>query len=158
MLKFFTTDNCLLTLLQIDEICLLKLSLESILTPKRRTYSLFKQQECCLKSEFVFFQSFMIIITHLLCQNNVNKTFLKLNSKGPYPSSLKLSIFTSCIVQRWQRKVNRLTHVQNCWFAYYTSSIFDVLIEVELFDLKVPISLIDKARLDSLKCYRQVTN
>ena len=49
-------------------------------------------------------------------------------------------------------------HVQSCWFAYYTSSIFDVLIEVELFDLKVPISLIDKARLDSLKCYRQVTN
>ena len=158
MLKFFTTDNCLLTLLQIDEICLLKLSLESILTPKRTTYSLFKQQECCLKSEFVFFQSFMIIITHLLCQNNVKKTFLKLNSKGPYPSSLKLSIFTSCIVQRWQRKVNRLTHVQSCWFAYYTSSIFDVLIEVELFDLKVPISLIDKARLDSLKCYRRVTN
>ena len=127
MLKFFTTDNCLLTLLQIDEICLLKLSLESILTPKRRTYSLFKQQECCLKSEFAFFQSFMIIITHLLCQNNVNKTFLKLNSKGPYPSSLKLSIFTSCIVQRWKRKVNRLTYVQSCWFAYYTSSIFDVL-------------------------------
>ena len=27
VLKFFTTDNCLLTLLQIDEICLLKLSL-----------------------------------------------------------------------------------------------------------------------------------
>ena len=24
VLKFFTTDNCLLTLLQIDEICLLK--------------------------------------------------------------------------------------------------------------------------------------
>ena len=52
VLKFFTTDNCLLTLLQIDEICLLKLSLESIVTPKRTTYSLFKQQECCLKSEF----------------------------------------------------------------------------------------------------------
>ena len=28
--------------------------------------------------------------------------------------------------------------------------------EVELFNLKVPISLIDKARLDSLKCYSRV--
>ena len=76
VLKFFTTDNCLLTLLQIDEICSLKLSLESILTPKRTTYSLFKQQECCLKSEFVFFQSFMIIIipTYFVeCQQNLPK-------------------------------------------------------------------------------------
>ena len=38
------------------------------------------------------------------------------------------------------------------------SSIFDVLIEVELFDLKVHLSLIDKARLDSLKCYSRVIN
>ena len=44
------------------------------------------------------------------------------------------------VVQRWQRKVNRLTDVQSCWFAYYTSIIFDILIEVELFDPKVPIS------------------
>ena len=30
--------------------------------------------------------------------------------------------------------------------------------EVELFNLKVPVSLIDKARLDSLKCYSRVIN
>ena len=32
-------------------------------------------------------------------------------------------------------------HVQSCWFAYYTSSNFDILIAVALLDLKVPISL-----------------
>ena len=52
VLKFLKLIIVCLTLLQIDEICLLKLSLESIVTPKRTTYSLFKQQECCLKSEF----------------------------------------------------------------------------------------------------------
>ena len=46
----------------------------------------------------------------------------------------------------------------SCWFAYYTSSIFDILIEVELFNPKVPISLIHKARLDSLMCYSRVIN
>ena len=44
----------------------------------------------------------------------------------------------------------------SCW--YYTSSIFDILIEVELFNPKVPISLIHKARLDSLMCYSRVIN
>ena len=43
--------------------------------------------------------------------------------------------------------------MQSCWFAYYTPSVFDILIGVELFDPKVPISLIVKARLDSLMCY-----
>ena len=63
------------------------------------------------------------------------------------------------VVQRWQRKVNRLTHVQSCWFAYYTSITFDILIEVELFDPKVPISLIIvKARLDSLMSYSRAIN
>ena len=50
-------------------------------------------------------------------------------------------------------------HVQSCWFAYYTSIIFDILIEVELFDPKVPISLIIvNARLDSLMCYSRAIN
>ena len=31
--------------------------------------------------------------------------------------------------------------MQSCWFAYYTSSNFDILIAVALLDLKVPISL-----------------
>ena len=63
------------------------------------------------------------------------------------------------VVQRWQRKVNRLTHVQSCCFAYYNSIIFDILTEVELFDPKVPISLIIvKARLDSLMCYSRAIN
>ena len=37
---------------------------------------------------------------------------------------------------------------------------FDILIEVELFDPKVPISLIIivKARLDSLMCYSRAIN
>ena len=35
---------------------------------------------------------------------------------------------------------------------------FDILIEVELFDPKVPISLIVKARLDSLMCYSRAIN
>ena len=49
--------------------------------------------------------------------------------------------------------------MQSCWFAYYTSTIFDIPIEVELFDPKVPISLIVKARLDSLTCYsREINN
>ena len=29
----------------------------------------------------------------------------------------------------------------SCWFAYYTSSIFDILIAVALLDLKVPVNL-----------------
>ena len=46
------------------------------------------------------------------------------------------------VVRRWQRKVKSgLTRVQSCWFAYYTSSNFDILIAVALLDLKVPISL-----------------
>ena len=39
VLKSFTTDNCLLTLEQVDEICLLKLSLESILTPEDNIFT-----------------------------------------------------------------------------------------------------------------------
>ena len=31
--------------------------------------------------------------------------------------------------------------MQSCWFAYYTSSNYDILIAVALLDLKVPISL-----------------
>ena len=31
--------------------------------------------------------------------------------------------------------------MQSCWFAYYTSSNYDLLIVVALLDLKVPISL-----------------
>ena len=31
--------------------------------------------------------------------------------------------------------------MQSCWFAYYTSSNFDILIAIALLDLKVPISL-----------------
>ena len=38
------------------------------------------------------------------------------------------------------------THVQSCWFAHYTSSIFDILIAVALLDLKVPINLIKDYR------------
>ena len=29
--------------------------------------------------------------------------------------------------------------MQSCWFAYYTSSNYDILIAVALLDLKVPI-------------------
>ena len=49
-------------------------------------------------------------------------------------------------------------HVESCWFAYYTSIIFDILIEVELFDPKVPRSLTVKARLDSLMYYSRAIN
>ena len=31
--------------------------------------------------------------------------------------------------------------MQSCWFAYYTSSNYDILIPIALLDLKVPISL-----------------
>ena len=31
--------------------------------------------------------------------------------------------------------------MQSCWFAYYTSSNYDILIAIALLDLKVPISL-----------------
>ena len=36
--------------------------------------------------------------------------------------------------------------MQSCWFAHYTSSIFDILIAVALLDLKVPINLIKDYR------------
>ena len=36
--------------------------------------------------------------------------------------------------------------MQSCWFAHYTSSIFDILIAVALLDLKVPIHLIKDYR------------
>ena len=37
-------------------------------------------------------------------------------------------------------------NLQSCWFAHYTSSIFDILIAVALLDLKVPINLIKDYR------------
>ena len=40
-----------------------------------------------------------------------------------------------------KKSKKRLTHMQSCWFACYTSSNYDILIPVALLDLKVPISL-----------------
>ena len=40
-----------------------------------------------------------------------------------------------------KKSKKRLTHMQSCWFASYTSSNYDILIAVALLDLKVPISL-----------------
>ena len=70
----------------------------------------------------------------------MDKIELKFKKRNKIFCEIRLFHVIHEVVQRWQRIVKkRLTHVRSCLFAYYTSSIFDILIAIASLALKVPI-------------------
>ena len=97
-----------------------------------------------------------IISTHLLCK--CKQTFLRLNSKGPYPSSEREIKFRRClftfsikrkighlhvvVVLKQQKKCRKKCDAREkslfCWLNLFFLFFFYVIVVVVSLDLKVP--------------------